>query len=212
MALRAIIFDYGKVLSALPDAESHSSLVAATGLEDAVFEDHYWAHRHAYDSGELNGITYWQKIADEAGFSLTDKELTVLLEHDCRMWGNLNQSMVDWAQRLVESGLRVGVLSNMGDATRDYLLKENDWLRKLHHLTWSCELMMAKPDPAIYTHTLEKLGVMPEEAIFIDDLPHNIAAANAIGMDGILFSDVKQLRQDLAARGLEGKIPFPEES
>ncbi len=209
MALRAVIFDYGKVLSALPDAESHSNLVAATGLDDARFEDHYWAHRHAYDSGALTSVTYWEKIAAEAGFEMTAARLQTLIENDCRMWGNVNQPMVDWTQRLLEVGLRVGVLSNMGDATRDYLLKENPWLARLDHLTWSCELLMAKPDPAIYAYTLEKLQVNAEDAIFIDDIPRNIAAARALGIDGILFTDVAQLRLDLAARGLEGKIPFP---
>jgi putative hydrolase of the HAD superfamily len=210
MALRAVIFDYGKVLSAPPDAESHSHLVAATGLDDATFEDHYWAHRHAYDSGELNGTTYWETIAAGAGFSLTPELLQTLNEHDSRMWGNLNRPMVDWALKLVESGTRVGILSNMGDATRDHLVRENPWLQRLHHLTWSCELMTAKPAPAIYTHTLEKLKVAPEEALFIDDLPRNIDAARALGIDGILFKDVAQLREELSARGLEGTIPFPE--
>jgi putative hydrolase of the HAD superfamily len=205
------MFDYGRVLSAQPDAESHTSLVSATGLEDGAFEDHYWAHRHAYDSGELNGTTYWEKIASETGLQLTPELLRTLIETDSRMWGNLNQPMVDWAERLVESGMRVGILSNMGDATRDYLLRENPWLQRLHHLTWSCELMIAKPDPAIYRHTLEKLEVAPQEALFIDDLPHNIAAARALGIDGIQFESVAQLRQELSARKLEGTIPFPEE-
>jgi putative hydrolase of the HAD superfamily len=212
MTLRAVILDYGKVLSALPDAESHSNLVAATSLDDATFEEHYWAHRHAYDSGELNSVTYWEKIATEAGFEMTPERLQTLIQNDCRMWGNLNQPMVDWTQRLLENGLRVAILSNMGDATRDYLLKENHWLAQLNHLTWSCELLIAKPDPAIYTHTLEKLQVDPGDAIFIDDLPRNIKAAQALGIDGILFTDVAQLRLDLAARGLEGKIPFPSEA
>ena len=122
MALRAVIFDYGRVLSAQPDAESHTRLVAATGLDDAAFEDHYWAHRHDYDSGALNAHTYWEKIAREAGFPLSSELRTTLIEQDSRMWGNLNQPMVDWAQRLVDEGFLVGILSNMGDATRDHLL------------------------------------------------------------------------------------------
>ena len=182
MALRAVIFDYGKVLSALPDAEAHSDLVAATGLDDATFEDHYWAHRHAYDSGELNGRTYWRKISEEAGFPLSDEKTTELIHVDGRMWGNLNDAMVDWARHLVEKGFRVAVLSNMGDATRDYLVNQNEWLHEFHHLTWSCELFIAKPDPKIYQHTLEKLGVRPEEALFIDDIPRNIEAARALGL------------------------------
>jgi putative hydrolase of the HAD superfamily len=210
MALRAVILDYGKVLSALPDAEAHTSLVAATGLDDATFEDHYWAHRHAYDSGELNGHTYWEKIAHEAGFPMTAELLAKLITYDGHMWGNLNQPMVDWSQRLVEHGIRVGVLSNMGDQTRDYLVGENPWLQKLNHLTWSCELLIAKPDPAIYHYTLDKLGVAPPEALFIDDIQRNIDAASAIGIDGILFTNVARLRNDLADRKLEGVIPFPE--
>ena len=211
MALRAVIFDYGKVLSALPDAEAHSSLVASTGLGDAVFEDHYWANRHAYDSGELNGRTYWRKISQEAGFSMSEDLLVSLIEHDGRMWGNLNQPMVDWAQKLIEHGLKVAVLSNMGDGTRDHLLREHAWLQKLHYLTWSCELLTAKPDAAIYRHTLEKLGVSPEESLFIDDIQVNIDAARAVGMDAIQFSTVADLRKELSARKLEGVIPFPNE-
>ena len=211
MALRAVIFDYGKVLSALPDAEAHSSLVAATGLEAGIFEDHYWANRHAYDSGELNGRTYWRKISQEAGFSMSEDLLVSLIEHDGRMWGNLNQPMVNWAQRLVEHGLKVGVLSNMGDGTRDHLLREHAWLQKLHYLTWSCELLTAKPDAAIYRHTLEKLGVAANESLFIDDIQVNVDAAKAIGMDAIRFSTVAELRKSLSERKLEGVIPFPEE-
>lgn len=212
MALRAVIFDYGRVLSAQPDAESHTRLVAATGLDDAAFEDHYWAHRHDYDSGALNAHTYWEKIAENAGFALTPALRQTLIDEDSRMWSNLNQPMVDWTQRLVDAGFLVGILSNMGDATRDHLLREYEWLQRLHHLTWSCELLLAKPNPAIYRHTLEKLDVRPGEAMFIDDLADNIAAANAVGIDGVQFTNVMQLRKDLAARGLEGVIPFPVEN
>jgi putative hydrolase of the HAD superfamily len=71
-------------------------------------------------------------------------------------------------------------------------------------------LLTAKPDPAIYRHTLDKLGVAAQEAIFIDDIPANIAAARALGIDGILFTTVEQLRRDLETRGLAGKLPLPE--
>jgi FMN phosphatase YigB (HAD superfamily) len=52
--------------------------------------------------------------------------------------------------------------------------------------------------------------VQPAEAIFIDDIPANIAAARSLGIDGILFTGIAQLRRDLTARHLDGKIPLPE--
>ena len=75
---------------------------------------------------------------------------------------------------------------------------------------WSYELKVAKPDPAIYKHVLDKLQVRPEEALFLDDKPVNIEAARALGMKGIVFSDVKQLRADLIAAGLDKELPLPE--
>lgn len=212
MALRAVIFDYGKVLSALPDADAHTGLVETAGVPDEVFEEHYWAHRHAYDAGELNGVTYWQTVAKGAGFELTEARLEALHHHDGLMWANLNASMVEWAAALQRSGIKTAILSNMGEVNLAYMRKHFGWLEGFTHLTWSCELLTAKPDPEIYQHTLEKLGVKAQETIFLDDLERNIEAARAIGIDGILFTDVAHLRRDLDARGLAGKIPFPEEA
>lgn len=211
MALRAVIFDFGRVLSAPPDVDAHTSLVATAGVPDAVFEEHYWAHRHAYDAGALNGTTYWENVARGAGFELTDARLAALHHHDGVMWGNLNAPMLVWAAALQHAGIKTAILSNMGEVNLAYMRKHFGWLEGFTHLTWSCELLTAKPDPAIYRHTLEKLGVAADEAIFIDDLQPNIDAAKALGIDGILFTDIAQLRRDLEVRGLAGSIPFPVE-
>lgn len=208
---RAVIFDFGKVLSALPDVDAHTALVATAGVPDAVFEEHYWAHRHAYDAGELNGQTYWQNVAQGAGFPLTPETLAALHHHDSLMWGNLNQPMLEWAVALQRAGIKTAILSNMGEVNLAYMRRTFDWLKDFTQLTWSCELRVAKPDAAIYQHTLERLGVQAQEALFIDDIPRNVAAARALGIDGVLFTDVAQLRHDLQARGLEGKLPLPQE-
>jgi putative hydrolase of the HAD superfamily len=207
---RAVIFDFGRVLSMQPDADAHTALVEAAGVPDEVFEEHYWAHRHAYDAGTLNGHTYWQNVAKGAGFTLTPERLASFHHHDSLMWANLNVPMVEWAAALQKAGVRTAILSNMGDVNLAYMREHFDWLSGFTHLTWSCELFTAKPDPAIYTHTLEKLGVAAHEAIFVDDIPANIAAARALGIDGIQFSTIEQLRRDLEARDLAGKLPLPQ--
>ncbi len=209
MAIRAVIFDFGKVLSALPDADAHTALVEAAGVPDAVFEEHYWAHRHAYDEGILNGETYWQNVAEGAGFTLSPERLAHFHLQDNLMWSNLNAPMVAWAHALQQHGIKTAILSNMGDAVQAHMEREFAWLAGFDHLTWSHELGKAKPDPAIYQHTLQKLGVAPEEALFIDDMPRNVTAARALGIDAIVFQDVAQLRRDLVARGLDGVLPLP---
>ena len=207
---RAVIFDFGRVLSMQPDMDAHTALVETAGVPDEVFEQHYWAHRHAYDAGALNGVTYWENVAKGAGFMLTPERLAALQHHDAVMWANLNAPMLEWAFALQKAGVKTAILSNMGDVNLAYMRKHFDWLSGFTCLTWSCELLTAKPDPAIYQHTLEKLGVAPNEALFIDDIPRNIEAARAIGIDAIQFTTIEQLRRDLEARGLLGKLPLPE--
>jgi len=60
---------------------------------------------------------------------------------------------------------------------------------------------LIKPDPAIYRLCLERNGLAAGDCIFIDDSPHNIAAANEVGIDGIVFTDPETLRNDLSKRG-----------
>jgi putative hydrolase of the HAD superfamily len=128
------------------------------------------------------------------------------------MWANLNAPMLEWAFALQKAGVKTAILSNMGDVNLAYMREHFAWLTGFAWLTWSCELLTAKPDPAIYRHTLEKLGVAAHEAIFVDDIPANITAARALGIDGIQFTSVEKLRHDLEARGLEGKLPLPDVS
>jgi FMN phosphatase YigB (HAD superfamily) len=62
---------------------------------------------------------------------------------------------------------------------------------------------MAKPDPAIFRHMLDKFGHEATEAIFIDDNSDNIAQALALGITGIVFQNAAQLREELQAHALQ---------
>ena len=55
MALRAVIFDFGMVLTGQPNMQAHDEMVRLTGQTPERFEELYWADRHAYDEGKLNG-------------------------------------------------------------------------------------------------------------------------------------------------------------
>ena len=210
MPIEAVIFDYGKVLSNSEDPQAQQKLLALTGLERADFDRHYWAHRHAYDMGQLNGRTYWEQVANEAGLSFTPERIdSTSFATDVVMWTSLNEEMLGW----------VICLRGRGNQDRDSL-QHGRGHPGLHaagvrlaghfqHHTWSCELGICKPDPAIYLHTCEKLKVQPPKALFLDDKPENIAAAAEVGLNAVLFENIEQLRADLQARGLQEGLPVP---
>jgi putative hydrolase of the HAD superfamily len=201
MHLEAVIFDYGEVLSGPPDPEAHRHLLAIAGVKEEAFEKAYWAHRLDYDANILNSQTYWQTVARDTGVHFTAKQISQLLEQDAIMWMSLNPAMLAWIPKIKQAGFRLGILSNMGDGVLEYLRPRFSWLALFDHLTWSCELGVVKPDPAIYLHTVKKLNVSPDRALFIDNLEKNIVGAEAVGLHAALFANVEQLQSDLARRG-----------
>lgn len=60
-----------------------------------------------------------------------------------------------------------------------------------------------KPDPEIYQRALKRWSLKAEDCIFIDDSAKNIETANALGIDGILFTTPEALRSDLKQRGFK---------
>jgi len=209
LALRAVVFDYGMVLTGLPDPEAHAALLRITGLPLERFEPLYWAHRHAYDEGKLTGIAFWRKFLQEAGLPLDQQMAKELNRWDARLWTTQNPAMVAWQFALKQRGLLTAILSNMGDNVLASVEREFDWIHRFDVLVWSYQLGIAKPDPAIYRHTLTKLGVQPGETLFLDDKAENIEAARALGIQVIQFSSMDLLRHDLAAAGLDGELPLP---
>jgi putative hydrolase of the HAD superfamily len=209
LAIRAVIFDYGMVLTGAPDAEAHAAMVRITALPVERFESLYWNDRHAYDEGKLSGITFWQKFLHDAQIEVGQSKVDELNRLDARMWTTQNPAMVAWQKRLKQHGVLTAILSNMGDSVLASIQREFDWINGFDVLVWSYQLHIAKPDPKIYLHTLKRLGTRPEETLFIDDKRVNVDAAIALGMKAIEFSTVEQLRKDLLAAGLDRALPLP---
>jgi len=197
------------VLSGPQDPEAYAALLRISGLPSDRLESFYWADRHAYDEGKVTGLGFWQKIVKDAGLDLSPSAIEELNLWDARMWTTENAAMLAWQKQLKERGFLTAILSNMGDNVLENMKREFDWITRFDVLVWSYQLLMAKPDAAIYHHLLKELGTRPEETLFIDDKAVNIDAANALGIKGLLFTNVEQLRTDLRSRGLDAELPLP---
>lgn len=209
MALRAVIFDYGMVLSGPVNTLVRNQLIRATGLTEEQFEPLYWADRHAYDEGKLSGAAYWQKFVADSRLPHSPSELEELNRLDAQMWTTFDPAVIAWQLQLKQHGLRTAILSNMGDTVLESLEREFTWLGNFDVLVWSYQLGIAKPDPAIYLQTLERLGTLPSETLFLDDKLVNIEAAQALGIHAIEFTTIANLRKQLEESGLANSLPLP---
>jgi len=196
-----VLFDYGQVLSNPPDPAAWVPLCSVTGLDEAPLHASYWKFRDDYDRGVLTGRTYWDAVAANTGITLNPAQVTELLAVDVDLWSSLNLPMVEWAARLQRAGVRTGILSNIGDCMAEGLIAKFPWLSGFDQCIWSYELLMAKPDPAIFLKAAEALHTAPANILFIDDREENVAAAAALGFQTVHFTSYEVFLREMRQRG-----------
>jgi putative hydrolase of the HAD superfamily len=199
--VKAVIFDYGEVLCHPPAPAETADLARFFGAGLDVFPALWERNRGPYDRGDLTPEAYWSQLAKDAGAKIGPGQLEEICALDTTMWSNVNPIMVEWAQRLSSAGLKVGLLSNMHPDMVRHCRNQFAWLKSFDFLTFSAEVNLIKPDPAIYEHTLRGLGVTAQEALFLDDREINIRSARSLGIAAIHFRSVAQLRKELQAGG-----------
>lgn len=199
--INAVIFDYGEVLCHRRSEEAFDRLVRTFGTDPETFQALWDKNRGAFDRGDLTEESYWMALAEDAGAEINREKLDQVCKWDVEMWANANEQMVNWLGQLRRGGIKTALLSNIHPAMIAYLRENFDWLELFDFKTFSAEVRLIKPDPAIYEHTLRGLGVPAEEALFVDDREINVAAARSMGIHALRFRSVAQLREDLGAMG-----------
>ncbi len=194
--IKAILFDIGGVLLRTEDRKPRQQLEQRLGLaageaERLVFNSEMgqMAQNGAITDGEL-----WAWLGDHL-----DLDGDGLAAFKSAFWGGdvLDERLVDMI-RMLKLGYKTAVISN---ATDDLLpnLTRHRFADAFDLIVGSAGEKVMKPNAAIYERTLERLGVQPHEALFVDDFAHNIAAAETLGMHGVHFSPDTDLVAELSA-------------
>jgi epoxide hydrolase-like predicted phosphatase len=103
-----------------------------------------------------------------------------------RLFGGVgpDEAMLTAVRRAGEAGLCTGLISNSWGAGLSYDMSLLDEL--FEAVVISGDVGMHKPDPAIYMLGAERLGLRPEECVFVDDLRENCQGAEEVGMTAVL--------------------------
>ena len=108
----------------------------------------------------------------------------------------------EWLDSLKAKGYKLYILSNFSRKGFEDCADELDYVKKVDGAVISYKVRMVKPDEGIYRYLLDTYDIDPAEAVFIDDNADNIAAAEKIGIKGILFTDKKSADEELAKLGV----------
>jgi putative hydrolase of the HAD superfamily len=188
-----LLCDYGEVLCLTPPAPDRAALEAAAGWvpgdERGDFWQAYWAFREGYDRADLTVQEYWRTVL---GYSPSPGQLDKLVERDVAIWLHPNPPSLSAAARARDRGLQLAILSNAPIEVAE-AIDAAPWLEIFDPRFFSCQLRSVKPEPAIYAGVLEALQSPPDDVVFFDDRPANVAGARAAGMTAVLFEDPGQL-------------------
>ncbi len=195
--IRALMTDFGGVLVRTKSDRSRRALEQRIDLPPHTIEERIFGSDLSLRAqrGDITEDVFWRGIEHEldlAKFSISLDEFHRAFFAD----DFLDEDLVALV-RSVRPALKTGLISNAWSSLR-YVLHT---LFPIHDafdtLVISAEEKIMKPDERIYQLALERLGVRPHEAIFLDDFKVNIDAANALGIHGIHFRSTEQAQHDI---------------
>jgi putative hydrolase of the HAD superfamily len=201
MSIRALIFDVGGVLLHLPNETRQRHWESTFGLTEGAIDQALWGTELSTQAtlGKVHSDEVWAFLA--AKLNLTHEQLH-LIQHKYFVDEYLDPAMKQLLVRL-RPHYKLALLTNAWSDARYVLTEKFPLSQLIDEMIISAEVGLAKPDPAIYHLTLQRLNVQPHEALFIDNKQRNIAAAQALGITCILFQSSAQVIaaiQQLVAR------------
>jgi len=203
LSIKAVVFDYGNVISLNQDPKVMDELAGRVGVEREKFVSTLWSLRGDYDRGIISAKEYFKTVLNSLAVSMDEKSIEELIEIDTNSWKNVNTETEALMKEIKAAGYLVGILSNV---PHEFLAwaKKNSPVFSLPHIgLYSCEVNLVKPEEAIYKKLLSMLGVEADELVFFDDKAENIAGARAVGMKAILWKNVEDARRELISLGVK---------
>ena len=107
-----------------------------------------------------------------------------------------NTDLVEYISELKKQGYKIGLISNLGQGWFDTYVPESTKILFDDRVV-SGEVGMVKPYPEIFELACTRLGVEPEDSVFVDDLISNCDGARRAGLQPILYESFEQFATDL---------------
>ena len=134
-----------------------------------------------------------------AEFPAWEKEIRMYFDRWVDMMGGQIPGMEALVREYKQRGYGVWGLTNWSAETFPLVRDDYPVFKLLDGYVVSGEEKLLKPDARLYRVLLDRYGLKAEECVFIDDNPNNTAGAEAVGIKGIVFQGVEQLRKQLDA-------------
>jgi FMN phosphatase YigB (HAD superfamily) len=201
MAITWFLFDLGNTLIKLAYERVLKNICRdASVTRDELVE--ILEDAGGYRDMERGAVSFWEFydfICDKTGYRGSMREFQ-------EVWSDFFDGPVTGAEELLErvrARYRVAFLSNSNEIHAELIPRRFPTLfRRDDRFIFSHRFKTAKPDSEIFRRSLEIIGALPSQVVFVDDLVENILGARSIGMQAFQFTDTPALIRQLEAEGL----------
>jgi len=192
--IKAIIFDWGGVLINNPADDLMNYCANSLEVNPKELKSVFSKYVEEFQKGLLLEKDLWEKVCNELKIAQPTtnslwKEAVINVFTD-------KKEVYSLVKKLKTSGYKIGFLSNTEIPTTEYFY-DNGYDKYFDEKIFSCIEKTTKPEKRIYDIALEKLGIQPNEAIFIDDNQEYVKGATQVGICGIIFKTPNQLKKEL---------------
>jgi len=195
MVVRAVIFDLGGVIVRTENPERRQQLAVDLGMTNEALS-------HLVFNSETAKLATLGKLTTEDHWAAIRQALNLDAELYRRVpsefWGgdSVDLALVNFLRSL-RGRYKTALLSNAWDDLRGIIVQKWKIADAFDELVISAEVGVAKPDPRIYLLAAERLGVLPTEAVFVDDFVENVQGALQVGMQAVHFRTPQQVLEEL---------------
>ena len=184
---KAVIFDYGHVVSAAPGMQMRRHIAEAFGVDEDLVGASIGKLIGDFRKGLISEETFWQHMAEDLSRPLPDN-VDQLWREPFSNRLVIFDDVLQFVRNLPSKGVKTAVLSNNIQPWVD-IIRECGGYNDFDVVINSCEVGMSKPDVEIYQYALDRLNVKPEEVVFVDDREENLKPARELGMQATLVTE-----------------------
>jgi len=204
MTIKAIIFDIGGVLFLAKDKQNKKNLMSSykefckllPGINISG-EEFFEKSKETYFQSTRGEISKEQVLDNLSKIlNLSQEKIEDLITNTLKENVIENKDLTKLIIDLKKKGYKTGILSIQWHLYTNILIPKKYGLI-FDKSVISCFDKIRKPDPRAYILILEKLGVKPEESLFVDDKQENLDAAEELGINTLIFKNNKQFFKEL---------------
>ena len=182
-ALGMLFDNSGKLNTALPNYPSISKLM------------------QEYATGKIGAPDFHERLVDHLGLELSFDDFITSSNEAIEPGDDGIESIV----RSLGEEYRLAILSNTNPVHFDHIKKKYTIIGLFEHILLSYEIGVMKPAVLAYEKLIAATSKSPQKHLFIDDRIENINAAKELGIDGIHYRSVENLRRELEKRNIKLK-------